>query len=172
MKQSVLRLILLSSLPLATGACNVDGTASSAKSADASNSCQPGAKLGSSDAGLELLRLCIKSAGKTRSFKVENAADPEQQARGLMFRTSLADDAGMIFPFALPRPASFWMKNTVIPLDIIFIDTNGRIESIAENTVPYSLDPVKSQGDAKAVLELRGGLTKELGIKAGDAVSW
>lgn len=168
----VFRLILLSTLSLGTAACSVGSTASATKSGDMAGSCQPGAKLGTSDAGLELLRLCVKSADKTRSFKVEHAATPEQQAKGLMFRTSLADDAGMIFPFSPPRPASFWMKNTVIPLDIIFIDATGRIESIAENTVPYSLDPVKSQGEAKAVLELRGGLSKELGIKAGDTVSW
>jgi uncharacterized membrane protein (UPF0127 family) len=78
----------------------------------------------------------------------------------------------MIFPFPQPRPASFWMKNTVISLDIIFVRSNGTIESIAENTVPYSTDPVVSGEPVAAVLELRGGLTAELGIAAGDKVAW
>jgi uncharacterized protein len=95
-----------------------------------------------------------------------------EQAKGLMFRTELADNAGMIFPFPQPKPASFWMKNTVIPLDIIFVRPNGTIESIAENTVPYSTIPVESGEPVGAVLELRGGLTAELGIAAGDKVLW
>lgn len=84
----------------------------------------------------------------------------------------MADNSGMIFPFSEPRVASFWMKNTVIPLDIIFIRTNGTIESIAENAVPYSTDPVEAGEPVAAVLELRGGLSAELGIAAGDTVRW
>jgi uncharacterized membrane protein (UPF0127 family) len=95
-----------------------------------------------------------------------------EQAKGLMFRTALADNAGMVFPFPEPRMASFWMKNTVIPLDIIFVRTNGTIESIAENTIPYSTIPVASGEPVGAVLELRGGLSAELGISAGDKVKW
>ena len=89
-----------------------------------------------------------------------------------MFRTELADNAGMIFPFPEPRIASFWMKNTVIPLDIIFIRANGTIESIADNTTPYSTIPVEAGEPVVAVLELRGGLAAELGIAAGDTVKW
>ena len=89
-----------------------------------------------------------------------------------MFRTELADNAGMIFPFPEAKVASFWMKNTVIPLDIIFIRANGTIESIAENTVPYSTMPVEAGEPVVSVLELRGGLTAELGIMAGDRVVW
>jgi uncharacterized membrane protein (UPF0127 family) len=92
--------------------------------------------------------------------------------QGLMFRTELADDKGMLFPFDDVRPASFWMKNTVIPLDIIFVRKDGTIANIAVNTVPYSTDPVPSDGPVAAVLELRGGLTLELGINAGDRVYW
>ena len=95
-----------------------------------------------------------------------------EQAKGLMFRTELADNAGMIFPFPEPKVASFWMKNTVIPLDIIFIRANGTIESIAENTIPYSTTPVEAGEPVVSVLELRGGLTSELGISAGDKVVW
>jgi uncharacterized membrane protein (UPF0127 family) len=92
--------------------------------------------------------------------------------QGLMFRTELADNRGMLFPFDDVRPASFWMKNTVIPLDIIFVREDGTIANIAVNTVPYSMDPVTSDGPVAAVLELRGGLTRELGINAGDRVRW
>jgi uncharacterized protein len=116
--------------------------------------------------------LCIKSGKSTHSFTTEIAATGREQAMGLMFRKSLADDAAMIFPFARPRQASFWMKNTLIPLDIIFVRSDGSIESIAQNTVPYSEDPVASGEEVAAVLEVRGGLTRELGIKAGDVVLW
>ncbi len=150
-------------------ACTMPG--SMAKTADKAG-CIAGTSQGVSQAGIEQITLCIKSGKKTRSFTVENAKTSMQQAQGLMFRTSLADNAGMIFPFPDARPASFWMKNTVIPLDIIFIRANGTIESIAENTIPYSTDPVSAGEPVVAVLELRGGLTGEIGIAAGDKVTW
>jgi uncharacterized membrane protein (UPF0127 family) len=134
--------------------------------------CKPGTGAGQSTAGLEQVTLCITSGAKTRVFTVELAQTSMQQAKGLMFRTALADNAGMVFPFPEPRMASFWMKNTVIPLDIIFVRTNGTIESIAENTIPYSTTPVASGEPVGAVLELRGGLSAELGISAGDKVKW
>jgi uncharacterized protein len=134
--------------------------------------CVAGADQGESAAGLKQATLCVTSKAKTHSFTVEVAGSSMEQAKGLMFRTELADNAGMIFPFAQPKPASFWMKNTVIPLDIIFVRPNGTIESIAENTVPYSTVPVESGEVVGAVLELRGGLTRELGIEAGDTVAW
>jgi uncharacterized protein len=134
--------------------------------------CRAGVDAGESAAGLEQTILCINSTAKTRAFTVEIARSSMEQAKGLMFRTELADNAGMIFPLAEPRVASFWMKNTVIPLDIIFIRSNGTIESIAENTVPYSTAPVEAGEPVAAVLELRGGLTAELGITAGDKVRW
>lgn len=125
-----------------------------------------------SPAGLALVPLTIQSKGKTHRFTVEVAGTPQEQAQGLMFRTELAPDAGMIFPFPSLKPASFWMKNTVIPLDIIFVRADGRIESIAANTVPYSLDAVSSDGPVAAVLELAGGRAAELGIEPGDTVKW
>ncbi|MFC4292515.1 DUF192 domain-containing protein [Sphingorhabdus arenilitoris] len=167
-----MRLLLLPALTLAISACNMQGSATAGNTADAKSSCTAGTSLGQSEAGLELRQLCVISHGKTHSFKTEVAATPRQQAQGMMFRQSMADDEGMIFPFPQPRPASFWMKNTVIPLDIIFIGTDGKIESIGANAVPYSLETVNSQGAVQAVLEVRGGLAAKLGIKAGDTVSW
>jgi len=145
---------------------------SGAASKAADDSCQAGEKLAASEAGLDQVRLCIDSGAKTLAFSVEIARTSAQQARGLMFRTSLADDRGMLFPFPDTRMASFWMKNTVIPLDIIFIRADGRIENIAANTTPYSTDPVESTAPVVAVLELRGGLAAERGIKPGDRVRW
>jgi uncharacterized protein len=159
--------MLLAALALA--ACN--GMATGAKPA-ATGECRPGIAAESSEAGLDQTSLCIKSGTKAHGFTVEIARTSPQQARGLMFRTALADDRGMIFPFTEPRVASFWMKNTVIPLDIIFIGADGRIENIAANTVPYSTDPVVSTAPVTAVLELRAGLAAERGIKPGDMVRW
>jgi uncharacterized protein len=153
-----------------TGACTVPN--SNAHSASNSGVCQAGVSQGPSPAGIEVVTLCIKSGKKIHGFKVEVARTSQQQAQGLMFRPTLTDDAGMIFPFPEPRQANFWMKNTVIPLDIIFIRADSTIESIAENTIPYSTDPVGSGEPVAAVLELRGGLTGESGIAAGDIVTW
>jgi uncharacterized membrane protein (UPF0127 family) len=125
-----------------------------------------------SPAGLEQIPLTIESSTGKHRFTVEVAQTQEQQAQGLMFRQSLAPDRGMIFPRDPPGDASFWMKNTLIPLDIIFIRPDGTIARIAENTVPMSLDPVPSLEPVSAVLELAGGRSAELGIKQGDKVSW
>ncbi len=155
-------------LALLASACTAANGGSVAKA----SGCTPGEAREASAAGLEQVVLCIESGSKTRSFVVEIARTSQQQAKGMMFRTELADNRGMIFPFVETRMASFWMKNTVIPLDIIFIRPDGRIENIAENTIPYSTDPVESTAPVAAVLELRGGLTSELGIAAGDSVRW
>ena len=108
--------------------------------------------------------------GKRIPFKVELADTPEAQARGLMFRDALGDFEGMIFPSDTPAPRSFWMKNTPLSLDIIFIGADGRIINIAANTEPYSLASVTSKGPAGAVLELRAGRAAALGIVPGDRV--
>ena len=138
--------------------------------------CQPSAsnavELGQSPAGLEQVPLTIASGGEEHRFTVEVASTGEQQAMGLMYRNRLAPDRGMIFPFDPPRPASFWMRNTLIPLDMIFVRADGTIANIAENTVPYSEEPVLSDGPVAAVLEIAGGRSAELGIKAGDKVKW
>jgi uncharacterized membrane protein (UPF0127 family) len=103
---------------------------------------------------------------------VEVARTADEQATGLMNRASLDPDRGMIFPFDPPREASFWMKNTLIPLDMIFVRADGSIANIASNTVPLSLEPVYSDGEVAAVLELAGGRSAELGVQAGDKVEW
>ena len=89
-----------------------------------------------------------------------------------MFRTELADDEAMIFPSEPQTARSFWMKNTPLPLDIIFIGTDGRILNIAAMTEPYSLESVYSVGVTSGVLEVRGGLSEELGMEPGDLVEW
>ena len=138
--------------------------------------CQPSAsnavELGQSSAGLEQVPLTIVSNGKTHQFTVEVAKTTEEQAMGLMYRNRLAPDRGMIFPFDPPRDASFWMRNTLIPLDMIFVRADGSIANIAANTVPYSEEPVPSDGPVKAVLEIAGGRSAELGIEPGDIVKW
>lgn len=117
--------------------------------------------------------LTITTAGGAKHrFTVEVARTPEEQARGLMERQSLAPDRGMVFPYQPPQAVVFWMRNTLIPLDIIFITPGGRILRIEENTVPLSEDLFGSGDAVEAVLELAGGRSAELGITAGDRVEW
>ncbi|MBV1917523.1 MAG: DUF192 domain-containing protein, partial [Sphingomonadaceae bacterium] len=124
------------------------------------------------ESGLPVIPLIVSSGAQTHNFKVEIARSRYQQAKGMMFRTTMGESEGMLFPFDPPREASFWMKNTVIALDIIFIGADGRILNIAANAVPYSETPRKSQGEAAAVLELVGGRAAQLGIEAGDTIAW
>jgi uncharacterized membrane protein (UPF0127 family) len=126
-----------------------------------------------SPAGLDQIPLTVTSAeGQVHRFVVEVARTPEEQARGLMERQSLAPDRGMLFPYQTPQAVAFWMKNTLIPLDMVFIAPGGRILRIEANTVPLSLEPVGSGEAVEAVLELAGGRSAELGIAAGDRVEW
>lgn len=119
----------------------------------------------------ERSELVIETAsGAEYRFDVELAETPAQQAQGLMFRENLASDAGMLFLFREDRRASFWMKNTLIPLDMLFIHRDGRIESIQRNTEPLSTRSVSSEGPVAAVLEINGGLSSRLGIRPGDRV--
>ena len=137
--------------------------------------CQPTAspsQLEQSAAGLDQLALTIVSGGKTHRFTVEVARSPEQQQTGMMNRNALAPNRGMIFPYETPQSVAFWMKNTLIPLDLIFIAPGGKILRIEENAVPYSLDQIPSGGPIEAVLELAGGRSAELKLKAGDQVDW
>jgi uncharacterized membrane protein (UPF0127 family) len=127
---------------------------------------------GLSPAGLEQVPLTIRSGSREHRFTVEVARTPDEQAQGLMNRQALAPDRGMLFPYEPPQPTSFWMKNTLIPLDIIFIRADRTIARIAAETVPLSLDPVPSLEPVVAVLEIPGGRSAELGIKEGDRVGW
>ncbi len=110
------------------------------------------------------------SAGARHRFNIELATSPQQIAQGLMYRRQMAPDAGMLFIFERPDPAVFWMKNTFIPLDLIFIGVDGRILNIAERTIPQSETPVPASGPTRAVLEVNGGTSARLGIKPGDRV--
>lgn len=114
--------------------------------------------------------LSIDTARGPVTFKVEIADDEEERQQGLMYRTSLAPDAGMLFEWTVPAQRAFWMKNTYIPLDIIYIGVNGRILSIAAMTKPFDETPIPSQGAALGVLEIAGGRAAELGIDIGDQV--
>ncbi len=112
----------------------------------------------------------IITPAKPIVFAVEVARTPEEQAQGLMFRPSMASDAGMLVPMTPVRKASFWMRNTMISLDLIFVDAAGVIESIAPDAVPYSERVMRSDGPVRAVLEINGGMSAQLGIGPGMQV--
>ena len=121
-------------------------------------------------APVELVELVIEGAGGAHRFDVEVARTPAERARGLMFRRTLAADSGMIFLFESARPVAMWMKNTVIPLDMLFIGRDWRILRIAERATPYSEEAIPSGGPVIAVLELAGGGVERLGLRPGDRV--
>ncbi len=129
---------------------------------------QPEAARTEAGAGLELVTVETRN-GPVR-FQVEIADDDAERNRGLMFRETLARDHGMLFEFQQPERASFWMRNTPLSLDIIFIAPDGRILNIAERTTPYSEAPVLAAGMTGGVLEINAGLSAELGIRPGDHV--
>lgn len=108
--------------------------------------------------------------GKQHHFMVEMATSPEQQKTGEMFRTSIPPDGGMLFDWGFPRPSEMWMRNTLVPLDMVFINQNGTIRSIYEDTTPRSLAPIDSRGPVRATLELPAGTTAKLDIRVGDTV--
>lgn len=116
--------------------------------------------------------LTIVTANGPHKFAVELATTPAQMEQGLMFRQSLAPDAGMLFDFHEPSPATMWMKNTWIPLDMLFVDTKGRIVNIHQRAVPGSLDTIAAAAPVRAVIELNGGTADRLGIKPGDEVKF
>jgi uncharacterized membrane protein (UPF0127 family) len=121
-------------------------------------------------AAADLQSLEIASKSGVHVFAVELASTPEEHAKGLMYRRQLPEGQGMLFDFHREQPTSFWMKNTYIPLDMIFIRGDGRILRIAENTVPLSETLVPSGGPVRAVLEVNAGTAKKLGIAPGDRV--
>lgn len=112
----------------------------------------------------------IRTANGTVRFSVEIADDAAERAKGLMFREKMASSAGMLFYFERPQSVSFWMKNTLIPLDMLFISPEGRVEKIHENAVPGDLTPIMGGSGILAVLEINGGLARKLGIKPGDVI--
>lgn len=115
--------------------------------------------------------LTIETAtGQTHNFTAELALNDAQRAQGLMFRKSMAPENGMLFDFGEARDVAMWMRNTLIPLDMLFIARDGRITHIHENAVPHSETIISSRGPVKFVLELNGGAAKRYGIKPGDMV--
>ena len=121
-------------------------------------------------AGRALEPLSIVTASGEHKFMVEIADDDAERERGLMYRPPLDDDRGMLFQFPAATEQSFWMKNTPSSLDIIYIDPQGRIVSIASHATPYSETPLPSNGAANGVLELRAGRAGEIGARPGDQV--
>jgi len=114
--------------------------------------------------------LVITTAQGARSFEVEVMRTDEERARGLMFRRYMPADRGMLFDFKETQPVMMWMKDTFIPLDMVFIRKDGSIARIAENTEPHSTRTIASGEPVFAVLEINGGIAAKLGIKAGDRV--
>ena len=116
-------------------------------------------------------RLVIVTRDGTRhEFNVEMALKPDQQIVGLMFRPSVPPDSGMLFDWGAVRDSQMWMRNTISSLDMVFINADGTIRSIAENTVPQSLAIIDSHGPVRATLELAAGTTARLNIRVGDKV--
>ncbi len=114
--------------------------------------------------------LTIVSGGQRHAFQVEVARNDAERAQGLMYRRSLAPDRGMLFDFKQVQPISMWMRNTYIPLDMLFIRADGTVARIAENAEPLSERQIPSGEPVLAVLEVIGGTAKRLGLKAGDRV--
>jgi uncharacterized membrane protein (UPF0127 family) len=120
---------------------------------------------------LEQGKVQATTATGTHEFTVWIAADPMSQRRGLMYVRDMPPDRGMFFLFEFPHVIAFWMKNTYLSLDIVFIAEDGTVLNIAADAKPLSLDPIWSDGDALTVLEVRGGTAKKIGLKPGDHVS-
>lgn len=130
----------------------------------------PGARSEPSLASADEGRLELVTASGVHVFDVEIAATPEMQALGLMFRTNLPETKGMLFPHAVPREVTMWMRNTYIPLDMVFIRADGTVHRIEKRTEPLSERVIASEGPVSAVLEIAGGTADKLGIKPGDKV--
>ena len=115
-------------------------------------------------------QLTIDTANGPVNFEVEIADNDAERAQGLMFRQTLPGYRGMLFDFQEPQRVSFWMRNTILPLDIIFIGVDGRILNIADHTTPYSEEGIPSDGVARGVLEIGAGRAETLGVRPGDRV--
>jgi uncharacterized membrane protein (UPF0127 family) len=116
--------------------------------------------------------LSEKSGEPITAIDIEIKADDSGRAEGMMWRKSMEEDQGMLFIMERAEPQSFWMRNTYIPLDILFISEDQRILNIRANAQPQTLSPQASQGDAKYVLEVIGGLTDKMGVQPGDSVTF
>ena len=120
----------------------------------------------------ELTIISSETGKAIKTLDIELADDPAQREQGLMYRRSMKDEQGMLFLFDRPAPQSFWMRNTYIPLDIIYVDENKKITTIHPNTTPLSEVSLPSDGDAQFVLEVNGGWCMRYGVKVGDVLEW
>jgi uncharacterized membrane protein (UPF0127 family) len=112
----------------------------------------------------------LETASGSHRFNIEVTTNEAEREHGLMFRRSLLPDSGMLFVYESPRPVAMWMKNTPIPLDMVFIDAFGRVHRIETRTEPFSTAPISSEGEVLAILELNAGTADAIGLKAGDKV--
>ncbi|MFQ3595868.1 MAG: DUF192 domain-containing protein [Sphingomonadaceae bacterium] len=122
--------------------------------------------------GLAIVPLSVTTRTGTHRYRVEVAKTALEQQIGMMYRTDVPRGTGMLFPYDPPRPAAFWMENTFVGLDIIFIAPDGRVSDISARAVPMSRDLHQSSGKVKAVLELAAGEAERIGLRVGDRVAW
>jgi uncharacterized membrane protein (UPF0127 family) len=122
--------------------------------------------------GMRRDTLKLVTSQGVREISIELTESPQEKATGLMFRTSLSDNAGMLFYYDTPQEITMWMRNTYIPLDMVFIRADGRVHRIEPWTVPLSEEIVASRGDVTACLELAGGAAERLGLKIGDRIEY
>lgn len=108
--------------------------------------------------------------GTRHSFRTEMAIQPQDQMIGMMFRRSMAPDDAMLFDWGAPRESSMWMRNTLIPLDMLFVAADGRIHRIHERAIPLSLATIDSRGPVRATIEIQGGTSERLNLRIGDRV--
>ncbi len=112
-------------------------------------------------------RVTLRNDSATVRFDVEVAITPQERSRGLMFRESLPNRSGMLFVFDPPQPVAFWMKNTLIPLDMIFLDRTGKVTRVHEGAIPGNLTPIEGGDSVFAVLEINAGLSARYSIMPG-----
>lgn len=134
---------------------------------------QPTVLAEKSPAGMEQMDILVRAANRApHPIRVEVARTMEEQQRGMMFRESMGADNGMLFLYEEPQPVAYWMHNTVLPLDIIYVGPDRRVIRIAADAVPYSDEPIPSGGPVSAVLELNAGRAAQLGIAVGTQIDW
>jgi len=121
---------------------------------------------------VEKVPVLIHAGGSTYKFNAEIADTADERSQGLMYREHLDPNEGMLFLYPAAKPVAFWMKNTPLPLDMLFIDAEGKIINVAAMAKPFDTSPISSDGPAIAVFEILGGSAGQLGIQAGDKVEW
>ena len=166
-RRGAMRTALFGAVLLALSGCS-SGNVAEQPAAEPGSTASDGA----AQRGLQTAPLTITEGSAVHRFTVELAVSEQQQEVGLMHRTSVPAGTGMLFPYQNPQPLAYWMKNTLVPLDMIFIRQDGTIDRIAENTVPESLEPVASGGAVIAVLELAGGTAARMNITEKAIVRW